>query len=204
MSFSRKTTVLVVEDHLVTLDGLAASLSSEPDIEVVGRAADTKTGLRLAKELQPDVVLLDLHLPDSTGPKSLLRTFREATNAKIVIFSGENRQVFVEAVVASGADAFIHKSKPAAVVANRLRELMGGILPTTKRTATAEPFSDAEQDILRMLARGMKYQDIATKRSTATETVRKQCDRLQLKLELNSREELIAWAVANGYGAIDD
>jgi DNA-binding NarL/FixJ family response regulator len=196
-------TAVIIEDHAVTLEGLAYQLSTQFGITVLGTTSDWQEGLKLAEDVKPDAIVLDLHLPNSPGPMSLVRSFRQAGCAKVLIFSAEDRELFVETAIENGAHAFIHKSKPASAVARRLLELVGGGQPTMRRGPARIKFSESERSILRQIAAGRKYQDIANSRATSSETVRKQCDRLLLKLQLSTREELIAWAAASGFAEID-
>ena len=198
-------TVLVVEDHQVTLDGLRMGLSREPDMEVIGTATNSDEGLRLAKELRPDVILLDLHLPGSAGPKSMIQAYCGIPGSRVIVFSGESRMAFIQIVLGMGVAGYLLKSESVARVAETVRQVMSG-----KKSILSEELvvgdtkvTKSEQEVLKMLARGMKYQDIADERQTSPATVRKQCELLLLKLGLNSREELIAWAVQSGYGSLD-
>ena len=198
--------VVIVEDHEATLKGLKSELSQEPDIEVLGIATGSEEGLRLARDLKPQIVLLDLHLPDSVGPKSLTETFCQIEGAKIIVFSGDSRTAILQLVLQSGVAGFLLKSEPIAKVAQAIRDVHGGSEPviSAELSNDSQPrITGAEQHLLKMLARGMKYQDIAAMRVTSPETVRKQVDMLQSKLALVSREELIAWAVDNGYGKLE-
>lgn len=202
--------VLIVEDHKVTLKGLKLALEEEPDISVVGAAETFTDGLRLCRSFQPAVLLLDLHLPDSPGPRSMIRQFALQLELRIVVFSGEKRQIFREAALAAGAHAYLLKDESDEVIAQTIRNCVTG---THKSDAASgrdcpgvgEPrLSQGEKQILQLLARGMKYQDIADVRVTSPATVRKQCEHLQEKLSLDSREQLIAWAVENGFSGLDE
>lgn len=205
MVLSEKISVLVVEDHQVTRDGLCLGLAQQADIEVVASAASSDDGLALAHELHPQVVLLDLHLPGAAGPRSMIQKFCQIPDTKVVVFSGESRMAFIQTVMAMGAAGYLLKSENVAKVAETIRQVMAGkkpILSGDLMTGDTK-VTRSEQEVLKMLARGMKYQDIADMRVTSPATVRKQCELLQLKLGLNSREELIAWAVSNGYGNLE-
>ena len=198
-------TVLILEDHQVTLDGLRFGLSQEADIKVVAATANSDEGLKLAKELQPQIILLDLHLPGSLGPKSMVKEFCDLAGSKVLVFSGESRLAFVQAVLALGAYGYLLKSENVSRVAQVIREIHGGKSPIVSESLSGgdTKLTRSEQEVLRMLARGMKYQDMAEERLTSPATVRKQCELLLLKLGLKTREELIAWAVQNGYGNLD-
>ncbi len=200
-----KISVLIVEDHQVTLDGLQMGLSREEDIEVVGTAVNSDDGLALARELRPDIILLDLHLPGSAGPKSMIHAFCNIPGCRVVVFSGESRMAFIQTVLSMGVAGYLLKSENVPKVAATLRQVMEGKKSIiSKELVVGETkVTRSEQEVLKMLARGMKYQDIADMRQTSPATVRKQCELMLLKLGLNSREELIAWAVQNGYGGLE-
>lgn len=200
-----KISVLIVEDHQVTLDGLQMGLSREDDIEVVGTAVNSDDGLALARELRPDIILLDLHLPGSSGPKSMIHAFCNIPGCRVVVFSGESRMAFIQTVLSMGVAGYLLKSENVPKVAATLRQVMEGKKSIiSKELVVGETkVTRSEQEVLKMLARGMKYQDIADIRQTSPATVRKQCELMLLKLGLNSREELIAWAVQNGYGGLE-
>lgn len=204
-SATGKIAVIIVEDHEVTLHGLKAGLSSEPDIEVLGLAADSQQGLELARQLKPHVVLLDLHLPHSPGPKTLVQQFLSVPDLDVIVFSGENRMGIIQIVLEMGVAGYLLKSESAARVADAIRRVRAGKQPviSIELVTGDQKLTKAEQHLLKMLARGMKYQDIADKRVTSPATVRKQCELLLLKLQLETREELIAWAVENGYGNLE-
>ena len=104
-----------------------------------------------------------------------------------------------------GVSAYLLKSERVAKVAEAVREVMNGKegIISDEVTKTYKKITRAELEVLSMLGKGMKYQDIADQRLTSVATARKQCETLQLKLNLNSREQLIAWAVQNGFGSVD-
>ena len=198
--------VVIVEDHEATLKGLKAELSAEEDIEVLGIANCSSTGLKLTEDLNPDVVLLDLHLPDSAGPKTLTQKFCSNPKTNVIVFSGDSRTAILNLVLGSGVAGYLLKSEPITKIVQSIREVVSGKAPVISKELlqSARPkTTKTEEHLLKMLAKGMKYQDIAAARVVAPETVRKQVDALVEKLRLNSREELIAWAVENGYGNLD-
>jgi DNA-binding NarL/FixJ family response regulator len=197
--------ILIVEDHQATLEGLSAGLAREPGFNVVGTSADSDEALKLVVELIPQVVLLDLHVPGERGPKSMIEEFCRVPGLKVVIFSAENRLAFVQAVLAMGVAAYLLKSERISKVAETISAVMSGKsgIVSDELQQGFRKLTPTEAEVLAMLGRGMKYQDIADSRYTTVATVRKQCETLQLKLGLDSREQLIAWAVKNGYGSVE-
>ncbi len=197
--------VAIVEDHEATLAGLASALSQETGIQVVALASDAQSGLTLAKEKSPDIVLLDLHLPGSEGPRSTVKKFCELPSTKVIVFSAENRRAFVQAIIDLGVAGYLLKSESISNVVSAIRSVAAGgkIVKSTGIAMGKEKLTKAEQEVLTLLSRGMKYQEIAEVRGASPATVRKQCELLLLKLGLENREQLIAWAVENGYGKLD-
>lgn len=196
--------VAIVEDHEATLAGLASALNAENGIEVVAQATDAVRGLELAKEKTPDIVLLDLHLPGSEGPRSTVKKFCELPG-KVIVFSAENRRAFVQAILDLGVAGYLLKSESISNVIEAIKSVSNGgkVVKSQSIAMGKEKLTKAEQDVLTLLSRGMKYHEIGDERGASPATVRKQCELLLLKLGLDNREQLIAWAVENGYGKLD-
>jgi len=197
--------IVIVEDHFATLDGLVLGLSQEPDFDVVGSTAEGDIGLSLVEQTKPDVLLLDLHLRKTARPTELIAEFLRYPTMRIVIFSAENRLAYVQAVLSMGVSAYLLKDERVSSVAEIIRRVMKGQtgLVSSDLSNEYKKITPAEQEVLHMLGRGMKYQEIADERCTSAATARKQCEVLLLKLNLENREQLIAWAVKNGYGTIE-
>jgi len=199
--------ILIVEDHHATMDGLTLGLSAQPDFNVVGTAATSDSGLALAREKRPDVIVLDLHLPGTLSPRATIEAFRAVAKdqTRLIIFSSEARMAFIQSVLAMGVAAYLLKSERVATVADTIRLVMEGktSIISNEVTKTYKKITRAEMEVLTMLGKGMKYHEIAEHRMTSVATARKQCETLLLKLSLETREQLIAWAVQNGFGSVD-
>jgi len=198
--------ILIVEDHEVTANGLKAALENEADMTVIGTAESSDKGLAMSHQFKPDVVLLDLHLPGTKSPRATVEAFCAHEEGKIVVFSGDDRLAFVQIVLEAGAAGYLLKSESVKTIANCIRQVMEGKRPVISRELVGDKtkLTKAEQHLLQLLARGMKYQDIGDERCSSPATVRKQCELLMFKLEIATREELIAWAVQNGYGSLEN
>jgi DNA-binding NarL/FixJ family response regulator len=194
--------IIVVEDHFATLDGLVLGLSQEPDIEVVAHSAKANEGLELVEKFKPDVLVLDLHLPGSSNPNAMLQEFLRFATMEIIIFSAESRLAYIQEVLAMGVSAYLLKSERVSKIAETARRVMQGErgIVSQDLNAAYKKITPSEQEVLHMLGNGKKYQEIALERNTSLATARKQCEVLILKLGLENREQLITWAVKNGYG----
>jgi DNA-binding NarL/FixJ family response regulator len=197
--------ILLVEDHYTTLEGLAAGLERERGFVIVGACSRADEGLALVEEHHPDVAVLDLHLPGDMMPKDMIREYTRYPLMKIVVFSAESRMAYIQTVLTMGVSAYLLKSERVAKVAETIRRVVKGQTGIVSESITFDfkRITASEQEVLHMLGLGMKYQEIAEERGTSIATTRKQCEVLLLKLGLETREQLIAWAVKNGYGTVE-
>ncbi len=203
-SVSNQIKIVVVEDHFATLDGLVLGLSQEKDLLVVGHSAKADDGIKILEEVKPDVLVLDLHLPGGSSPNEMLTEFLRFRTVEIIIFSAESRLAYIQEVLAMGVSAYLLKSERVSKLAETIRLVMKGErgIVSQELNATYKKITPSEQEVLHMLGQGMKYQEIATERNTSVATARKQCEVLILKLNLENREQLMTWAVKNGYGTL--
>lgn len=120
-------------------------------------------------------------------------------------FQPKEEELFVQAILALGVSGYLLKSESISTVVDTIRKVAAGekLIKSKAIAEGKEKLTKAEIEILKLLGKGMKYQEIAGRRNASPATVRKQCELLLLKLGLDAREQLIAWAVDNGYGTID-
>jgi two-component system nitrate/nitrite response regulator NarL len=192
-------TLVVAEDHEVTMHGLIGWFQQSDQFLILGKSSDKNEIAHLVAEHQPDVVILDLHLD---GNKPLAELIKDIcrVGSKIVVFSAENRLFYVNLAMENGVSAFLLKSEPFARVAEVLQLVTKGQTGILSNGLNAKhKLTPTEQDILRLLSRGMKYDQIAVARATTSETIRKQCDKMILKLGLRNREQMTAWGTRNGF-----
>jgi len=200
------TRVLIVEDHRVVAEGLAALINDEADMTVVGNVGTVAECLAAAAELDPDVVLVDFRLPDGTGPDAAaaIRSIRPA--AKMIFLTREDTDVARFAAVQSGASAFLHKSRAAADVVSAIREVARGKMLITPRTistllakrrsieAQLERLTPREKEVLRLMAEGHPSRSIAEELGISYTTVRTHIRSLGSKLAVHSKLEAIVKA----------
>ena len=200
------TRVLIVEDHRVVAEGLAALINDQSDMKVVGNVGTVADTVEAATHLDPDVVLLDFRLPDGTGPDAAaaIRSLRPA--AKMIFLTREDTEAAHFAAVQSGASAFIHKSRAAAEVVSAIRDVARGKMLITPRTiasliskrrsidAQLERLTPREKEVLRLMAEGLPSRSIAAELGISYTTVRTHIRSLGSKLAVHSKLEAIVKA----------
>lgn len=192
--------IAIAEDHHATAEGLTSWFARSSDFRVIGTCASRDALEMLLASAKPDLVLMDMHMPGERGLKDIISHVRDS-GVKIVVFSADNRPFFVQLALDCGVQAFLLKSEPFQTISDVLRRVHAGEVGITSQKLTQHDvrITDTEKDILILLAEGLKYSEIAERRRTTSETIRKQCDKIIAKLQLANREELIVWALKHGY-----
>lgn len=209
--------VVVVDDHDLFRVGLASMLSSYPDIAVVGQASGGVMGVRLADELRPDVVLMDLRMPDLDGHEAMREILAHRPLTRVLAFTVLAGDADVDAAVQAGACGFLAKDAPieevvaavrasargAAWLSPRAAELVLGRLRRAEIDPSSnhgplEPLSPREVDVLRLLARGMENATIARTLEISPRTAKNHVSSILRKLGLPSRIQAGIYAVRHG------
>ena len=198
--------VLIVEDHLVVAEGLAALINHQSDMQVVGEAASVAECVAAVAELDPDIVLLDFRLPDGTGSEATAALRQVRPETKVIFLTREDSDAARFAAVQSGASAFIHKSKAAAEVVAAIRGVARGRMLITPRTiatllarrrsvdAQLESLTPREIEVLRLMAQGNSSRAVAAQLGISYTTVRTHIRSLGSKLGVHSKLEAIVKA----------
>ena len=212
--------VVLVDDHSIFRSGLRADL--DPSVEIVGEAADVAGAVSVIAELQPDVVLLDVHLPgaadagipDASGGEAVLRRSSPvAPRTRFLALSVSDAAEDVVRVIRAGARGYITKGSSGEEVSRAVHAVAGGDAVFSPRlagfvldafgavageTATAndelDRLSAREQEVMRLIARGYAYKEVAAELFISNKTVETHVSAVLRKLQLSSRYELTAWA----------
>jgi NarL family two-component system response regulator LiaR len=209
--------LLVVDDHDLFRAGLASLLSAEAGIEVVGQASGGKMGVRLAAELRPDVVLMDVRMPDLSGPDATRKIVERDPDIKVLALTVSSEDADVSAVLQAGAVGFLAKDTPidslvvavyaaasgAAWLSPRAAEVVLGRIRTAapapqRDTAALEQLSEREIDVLRLIANGMENAEIAQELNISPRTAKNHVSNILAKLGLPSRVQAAVYAVRQG------
>jgi DNA-binding NarL/FixJ family response regulator len=198
--------VMIVEDHRVVAEGLAALINHQGDMRVVGEASTVAQCIAAAAEFGPDVVVLDFRLPDGTGADAAAGIRQIRPEAKLIFLTREDSDSARFAAVQSGASAFIHKSKAASEVVAAIRDVARGRMLITPRTiatllakrraidAQLESLTMREKEVLRLIAQGLSSRSVAAKLGIGYTTVRSHIRSLGSKLGVHSKLEAIVKA----------
>jgi DNA-binding NarL/FixJ family response regulator len=200
--------VLIVDDHPIVREGVASVLEREADIQVVGAADGIENGVRLVADRRPDVVLLDLKLPDSTESDSVQRFAR--AGRRIVVFTANDADEIVLRAIRDGARGYLLKGSPAAEIAAAIRTVHGGGSYLSPRIATAlvsdvaRPrgrttlLSARERGVLRLVATGLSNREIGQALAISERTVKFHVTSILNKLGADNRAQAVALAARRG------
>jgi DNA-binding NarL/FixJ family response regulator len=203
--------VLIVDDHAIVRSGLRLLLENEESIECVGEAGSADEAVRAARREQPDVVLLDIVMPGKTGIQATPEILGAAPDCKVLVLSMQDDPSYVREAFAAGAAGYVLKEAVEAEVVQAVQEVSAGgryVHPAVgarlvvadqeaRARAQADPLSDREREVLRLLALGHTNQEIAKMLFISVRTAETHRAHIMQKLRLSTRAELVRYAIAN-------
>jgi NarL family two-component system response regulator LiaR len=211
--------VLITDDHEVVRKGIRAFLSTTAEVEIVGEAADGEAAVRLATSLQPDVILMDLVMPEVDGIEAVRRIRAERPDARIVVLTSFATDEQIFPAIKAGALGYLLKDSTANDLLEAIRQAHRGessLHPTIARKVlqelarppqqppTADPLTEREVEVLRLVAQGLSNQHIATALVVGEGTVRTHVSSILGKLHLASRTQAALYALRHGLTSLDD
>ena len=213
----KRISVLLADDHQVVREGFRSLLSHEPDIEVVGEAANGREAVHLTRMLRPAVVVMDIAMPMLNGLEATRQICKAFPATRVLILSAHNDEVYVDQAHDLGAAGFLLKQASAHVLASAIRtvnqgntyfapELSGQIQDRSSksapRTGSIENhsfrLSSREMEVLQLVAEGMSNKKVAAKLGVSFKTVDKHRQRLMGKLDIHDIAGLTRYAMAKG------
>lgn len=210
-----KASILLIDDHPLLRQGVRQLIEMEDDMTVVGEASNAQDGLARALEFEPDLILLDLNMPEVNGIETLRRLREAQVSSRIVIFTVSDHEDDVVAALRAGADGYLLKDMEPEdmirqlhqaavgkmVISERLTSLLAQALRSQKPEASRADYNSLtprEQDILALIAEGLSNKMIGRKLDISDGTVKVHVKHLLKKLNLRSRVEAAVWAVEEG------
>jgi DNA-binding NarL/FixJ family response regulator len=212
MSRTEHLNVLLVDDHAVVRSGLRLLLEREQDICVVGEAGTAEDGVTASRELHPDVVVMDVVLPDESGIEATRTIVGERPDARVLVLSMQEDPTYVREAFGAGASGYLLKEGADADLVQAVREVgaggryvhpgLGARLITAESAerakAEADPLSAREREVLRLLALGHTNQEIARLLTISVRTAETHRAHIMRKLRLQTRADLVRHALATG------
>ncbi|MEZ6153233.1 MAG: response regulator transcription factor [Pirellulaceae bacterium] len=211
--------IVIIDDHPSTRDGLSMRIGIEPDLQVVGEAADVEEGIELIRRLSPHVAIVDISLKTSSGLDLLKRVRAEGLPTKLLVWSMYEDSLYAERALRAGALGYINKEHATGAIVNAIRKVLKGEvylceelsakllhrMVTGNKTAgqsPAEALSDRELQTFEWIGRGLKTADIAERMQLSPKTIETYRARIKEKLELDDMAALtrqaVQWVIENG------
>jgi two-component system, NarL family, response regulator NreC len=209
--------VLIVDDHAVLRAGLRMLIGGQPDMEVVGEAADGEDAVQRVPELKPDVVLMDITMPGIGGIRAIEQIRRVHPETRVLVLTMHDVPAYLRSVLAAGASGYVvkraadselisairgvHRGRTVLDPALATRVVQGGLRRRSAAAQAAGPasvLSQREREVLELVAQGFTNQQIADRLGLSVKTVETYRSRLVEKLGLRSRADLVRYALDSG------
>ena len=208
-----KIRVLLVDDHMVVRVGLRALINSEPDMTVIGEAENGLVAIEQAESLRPDVIVMDISMPEMDGLEATRRIRAELPESHILILTVHAQERYLFPVLKAGGAGYILKSTVDTELLDAIRTVAAGgafLYPSATRMLLTdyltqmseqdayEQLSEREREVLKLLALGHTAAEAAEQLSLSPKTVETYRTRIMQKLNLHSRSDLVQYALARG------
>ena len=207
----KRIRILVADDHAVVRQGFKMILDAQADMEIVGEAANGRQAVDLAEQLRPDVVVMDVSMPELNGIEATRRLATSVPRARVVALSMHKDSVYVREILRAGARGYLLKDSGAADLVAAIRAVASGesylspavsnaVLDDYRKHATnpIDLLTSREREVLQLLAEGKTNKEIAGVLNLSVYTVEAHRGRIMEKLNLHSIGELVLFAVRNG------
>jgi two-component system, NarL family, response regulator LiaR len=219
MSKEQVIKVLVVDDHAIIRRGIRAVLDLEPDIELVGEAENGAQAVELEKQLQPDVILMDLMMPEMDGITAIKEIKKQNASACILVLTNFAGEEMIFPAIKSGAVGYHLKDSSPEALIEAIRQVSQGMVSlhpsiakklleeihnTRQQTMSDESLTPRELDILRLIAQGRENREISDQLVISEATVRTHVSNILGKLHLASRTQAALYALKEGLVSLND
>ena len=214
----QKHTILVADDHSILRDGLCALLSNTPDLEIIGEAENGQDAIDKVRQLEPQLVLLDLSMPIINGTEAIAAIKQRSPETKVIALTVHKSEEYVRATLNAGADGYVLKDDSSKELLTSIRNVLNGkvhlspgicdkvingFLDRTANTNTRsvrswDQLTQREREVLKLIAEGNKNRGIAECLSVSVKTVEKHRSNLMKKLDLHGVSALTIYAIDNG------
>jgi DNA-binding NarL/FixJ family response regulator len=208
--------VFLAEDHLMVREGLKALISAQPDMEVIGEAGDGRAAVSQAKELQPDIVIIDVSMPRMNGQQATVKILEACPQVKVLALTRHTDTGFIQQLFRSGASGYVLKQSASAQLIEAIHTIASGnhyidpaitgkvINSYTNRQlkldrGSQNSLTDREEEVLKMVAWGYSNKEIAARLDISIKTVEAHKTNSMKKLDLGSRIDVVRYALLQGW-----
>ncbi|MCK4887517.1 MAG: response regulator transcription factor [Planctomycetes bacterium] len=212
--------ILLADDHKITREGLRSLISKQSDMKVVAEAENGRDAVSLAKELRPDVIIMDVSMPDLNGIEATKQILSESKNVKVVALSMHSDNLFVSEMLKSGASGYMLKDCAFEELGRAIREVFNGntylspmisgvvvedYLRKLNKSDSGESsiLSNREREVLQLLAEGQSTKQIGLKLFISAKTVETHRRQIMNKLDMYTVAELTKYAIRKGLTSLD-
>lgn len=211
--------VLIADDHTVLRDGLKALVNSQTDMAVVGEAANGRSAWQMAKDLRPDVVIMDISMPEFNGINATRALKQERPEIQVLALTAHKDKIYMDQLLQSGASGYVLKLSASNELIDAIRQVASGKVYIDRQMAERltdlhakqqnlkglrgsvqqKPLTEREERVLRLIAQGYSNKEIAAELSISVKTVESHRANFMEKLELKSRTDIVRHALLQGW-----
>ncbi|HWS55335.1 MAG TPA: response regulator transcription factor [Pyrinomonadaceae bacterium] len=208
--------VLLAEDHEMVREGIKALVNAQPDMEVVGEASGGRLAVQLAQEVQPDVIVIDISMPELNGLKATERIRQVCPHVRVLTLTRHTDAGFIQQLFAAGASGYVLKQSASAELVRAIRavaaggnfldpqitgKVIGGYISQQARVGddAQGELSERESEVLRLIAWGHSNKEIAARLQISVKTVEAHKANTMKKLGLTSRIDIVRYALLQGW-----
>jgi len=212
-----KIRVLLIDDHALMRDGIRALLDLQDDIEIVGEASEGKEAIKKARELVPDVVIMDISMPEMDGLEATRQIKKKNPSVKVLVLTQHDNREYILSTIRSGSDGYLPKRALGSELVVAIRAVhqghsflyptaAGALIEDYRRQVEKEPYdrlTEREREVFRLIADGQTSREIADTLFIALKTVHNHRAKIMIKLDIHNRSELVKYAIRKGLVTMD-
>jgi DNA-binding NarL/FixJ family response regulator len=206
--------IVLAEDHKTVREGIKMLVNAQSDMEVVGEAGDGAAAIKSVRDKRPDVIVMDISMPEMNGLKATRKLKAEFPDVKILTLTRHSDDSFLEQLIGAGASGYILKQSAPAELINAIRtvgggnayldtslteKVMGGFLSRSLRGDRRSEVSDREMEVLRLIALGYSNKEIGTRLELSVKTVEAHKANAMRKLNMRGRIDIVRYAILQGW-----